>query len=142
MTSAQATEAQNPLYTQCSLYHTRIMSKKNDTRVEALFWAEIIVPEQQQTIPADMIGLSSKSIELECSTRLAINTACKVCIQLVNRKNTDLPVVCDGHISAHTHNGIIFSIDHVDDSEGLENLNNIILFHANDPHQAVRELDS
>ena len=111
----------------------------SDNRVEALFWAEILLPDQR--IPATMIGLSSKSIELECSIALPIGTACEVCIQLVNRKNTDLPVACTGVVSAHTEDGLLFQIKNVNDAEGLENLKNIILFHASDPQQAMRELD-
>lgn len=112
----------------------------SDNRVEALFWAEIFVSGSQ--IPATMIGLSSKSIELECNTNIPIGTECDICIQLVNRKNTDLPVICSGTISGHSEDGLIFEIHKVDDNEGLENLKNIILFHSSDPQQAVRDLES
>ena len=108
-------------------------------RVEALFWAEMHVGEA--VIATSMISLSMNSIELELEKqRPAVGTSCSVCVQLHNRQNTDIPVVCTGHISEHTDEGVLFSIESADDPEGLDNLRNIVLFHAHDPKRAAEDL--
>lgn len=114
--------------------------RQDKERVEALFWAEMHVGEQ--VIPTSMISLSMNSIELELEAqRPAVGTACSVCVQLHNRQNTDLPVVCTGHVSEHTKAGVLFKIESADDPEGLDNLRNIVLFHAHDPKRAAEDLE-
>ena len=116
------------------------MNENGDkVRVEALFWAELILGDQ--VLATTMISLSMNTVELELeSERPDIGTICSVRIQLHNRQNDELPVLCQGSISRHTDAGIIFRIESADDPTGLDNLRNIVLFHAHDPKRAAEDL--
>ena len=116
-----------------------IMSKNDSEHVEAPFWAELLIDNQVHT--CTMIYLSMNSMELEMRSPPPIGSDCSVRVQLHNRHNTDLSVLCQGSIVEHTDEGVRFRIRSADNEEGLNNLRNIVLFHAIDPKRAAADLD-
>ena len=115
------------------------MSPNDSEHVEAPFWAELLV--ENQVHACTMISLSMHSMELEMESPPAVGCDCAVRVQLHNRHNTDLSVLCQGSIVEHTDEGVRFHIQSADNEEGLNNLRNIVLFHAVDPKRAAADLD-